>query len=85
MKAWHGVTPSRFARTPRATHVDENDRDEKRRAERAAVAGAPAEIHISVVPHASLALLLSIVTIALGVAIFLVLDRARDAISAALR
>ncbi len=47
----------------------------------AAVAGAPVEIYISVVPHASLALLLSLVTIALGIAIFLMLDRARDAVA----
>jgi multicomponent Na+:H+ antiporter subunit A len=50
----------------------------------AAVAGAPVEITISVVPHASLALLLSLVTIALGVAIYLVLDRARDVMAGVL-
>jgi hypothetical protein len=33
--------PSRFARTPRARHVGEADRDEKRRAVRAAVACGP--------------------------------------------
>ena len=41
MKACHGSMPSRFARTPRATHVGEDDRDEERRAERAAVACGP--------------------------------------------
>jgi multicomponent Na+:H+ antiporter subunit A len=50
----------------------------------AAVAGAPVEIYISVVPHASLALLLSLVTIALGIAIYLLLDRARDAMAGVL-
>lgn len=54
LTACHGPMPSRFARTPRATHVDENDessdaegedgRDEKRRAPRAAVACGPGRV-----------------------------------------
>ncbi len=44
MKAWHGSMPSRFARTPRATHADEYDRDGERRAVRAAVACGPARV-----------------------------------------
>jgi hypothetical protein len=50
MKAWHGAMPSRFARTPRATHVDEDededDQDEKRRAVRAAVACGPGRVQM---------------------------------------
>jgi len=44
MKAWHGAMLTRLARTPRATHVDEHDRDEKRRAKRAAVACGPGRV-----------------------------------------
>ncbi|PTM98614.1 putative monovalent cation/H+ antiporter subunit A [Mycoplana dimorpha] len=44
-----------------------------------AMAGAPTTVDIGPVPHASLALLLSAVTIALGVAVFVALDRARAA------
>jgi multicomponent Na+:H+ antiporter subunit A len=50
----------------------------------AAVTGAPVDITISVVPHASLALLLSLVTIALGVVVYLMLDRVRDAMAGVL-
>ncbi len=50
MKACHGAMPARFARTPRATHGDEDDAEgeddwsEKRRAERAAVACGPVRV-----------------------------------------
>ncbi len=50
-----------------------------------AVAGVPAEVHISVVPHVGLPLLLSVVTVLLGVAAYLFLDRARAAMAAVLR
>jgi multicomponent Na+:H+ antiporter subunit A len=49
-----------------------------------AVAGTPVEIYISVVPHLSLALLLSVVTIALGIAVYLMLDRVRGVMAAVL-
>ncbi len=42
-----------------------------------AIAGQPQAVTVSAVPHASLALLISAVTILLGVVVFLLLDRAR--------
>ncbi|MEX0408121.1 putative monovalent cation/H+ antiporter subunit A [Aquibium sp. LZ166] len=50
-----------------------------------AVAGAPVEVYISVVPHVGLPLVLSVVTVLLGVAIYLFLDRARAAMAGILR
>ena len=49
-----------------------------------AVAGTPVEVHISVVPHLSVPLALSGVTIVLGVLVYLAIDRLRDAIAATL-
>ena len=49
-----------------------------------AVAGTPVEVHISVVPHLSVPLALSAVTIVLGVLVYLTIDRLRDAIAATL-
>ena len=46
VKACHGAMPSRFARTPRATHEDKDDRDGKRRAVRAAVACGPDRVQM---------------------------------------
>ncbi len=44
-----------------------------------AIAGEPETVTISAMPHASLPLLLSAVTVALGIAVFLLLERARAA------
>ncbi len=44
-----------------------------------AIAGEPETVTISAMPHASLPLLLSVVTVALGIAVFLLLERARAA------
>ena len=44
-----------------------------------AVAGFQVEIYISLVPHIGVALLLSLVTVALGIVVYLVLDQARGA------
>ena len=50
-----------------------------------AVSGNPVDIHITAVPHVSLPLLLSLVTIAIGIAVFVWLDRARAAMASVLR
>lgn len=42
-----------------------------------AVKGVPTEVTISTIPHLGLALLLSVVTVAFGVAVYLLIDRAR--------
>ena len=44
-----------------------------------AIAGKPETVTISAVPHASLALVLSLVTVAFGILVFLFLDKARAA------
>ena len=44
-----------------------------------AVAGTPQTVTISTIPHVGMALLLSVVTVAFGIAVYLVLDRARAA------
>ena len=44
-----------------------------------AVAGTPQTVTISTIPHVGMALLLSVVTVAFGIAVYLVLDRARSA------
>lgn len=43
-----------------------------------AVAGTPIDVYISIVPHAGIALYLSFATIAVGIGIYLVIDRFRD-------
>ena len=50
-----------------------------------AVAGKAVEIHASTVPHIGLPLMLSLVTIALGVAAYLLQNRLRDAVAGALQ
>ena len=46
-----------------------------------AIAGKPETVSISAMPHLSLALVLSVVTVAFGIAVFLFIDRARAAAS----
>lgn len=46
-----------------------------------AVKGVPTEVTISTIPHLGLALLLSVVTVAFGVAVYLLIDRARAAMA----
>ena len=46
-----------------------------------AIAGTSVEAHASVIPHFSLALLLSVITIGLGVAVYLKIDQARFAMA----
>ena len=50
-----------------------------------AVAGSALKVHASTVPHIGLPLMLSLVTIALGVAAYLMQDRLRDAVAGALQ
>jgi multicomponent Na+:H+ antiporter subunit A len=49
-----------------------------------AIAGAPIEVYISVIPHVGMALLLSALTVLAGVAIYRRLDDAREAVGRAL-
>ncbi|MCT7373452.1 putative monovalent cation/H+ antiporter subunit A [Chelativorans salis] len=49
-----------------------------------AVAGEPVAVSISVIPHVGLPLLLSVLTIALGIAFYLTLERGRAAMAATL-
>lgn len=50
-----------------------------------AVAGTPVEVYISIVPHVGLPLILSVVTVLLGVAIYVFLDGARATMAGILR
>jgi multicomponent Na+:H+ antiporter subunit A len=49
-----------------------------------AVAGHPVSISISVIPHIGLPLLLSVITVALGIVLYMQLDRLRDMVAALL-